>query len=239
MVVKISEEVNDLKIHAPTMLCDESFGDIPTPLPSQAFFMLVAGSAGSGKSSFLISLLSQKKPKIYRKVFENVFIIAPVHSLASVKSNIFRNHPEDKIFNELSPQNLLTIKEKVLQEAAEGFKSLLVIDDMTVYLKDKENEKLLKDLVMNRRHYHLSLVIMVQTYSAVPLPLRKTISHGVIFKPKNKREFESIFDEILFQPKTIIDDIQKFVFKKPHDFLFFNVGTNDLYHNFNKMLIQE
>ena len=238
-MVHITEEHNELQITPPIMLCDNALGDIPAPLPSQAFFLICAGSAGSGKTSFLVSILSQKKPKIYRKVFENVFIIAPPHSLASIKSNIFRNHPEDKIYHELTPDNLNDIKSKVLKEASDGFNSLLIIDDMTVYLKDKQNEKLLKDLVMNRRHYHLSLIILVQTYTAISLPLRKTISHGVIWKPKNKKEMESIAEEILFQPKHVIEAVSKFVFKKPHDFLFFDASNGDLHHNFKKLNIDE
>ena len=73
-MVKITEEKTDLKIRAPIMLCDNDLGDVPNPLPNKAFFMIVAGSAGSGKSSFMISLLSQTKPKIFRKVFENIFV---------------------------------------------------------------------------------------------------------------------------------------------------------------------
>ena len=238
-MVKITEETNDLHITAPIMLCDTELGDIPKPLPDKAFFMCISGSAGSGKSSFMISLLSQKKPKIYRKVFENVYIIAPSHSLASVKSNIFRNHPEDKQYNELNAETLNDIKQKVLEEASEDYKSLLIIDDQTVHLKNKVNEMLLKDLIYNRRHYHLSIMLLVQSYTAIPLTIRKTISHGIIFKPKNKKEFESVFDEILFQPKHIIDDVSKFVFKKPHDFLFFDVGSGDLHHNFNKLNIAD
>ena len=238
-MVKITEHENDLHIRPPTMLCDVELGEIPQPMPDKAFFMMLIGSAGSGKTSFLVSLLTQRKPAIYRKVFENIFVVAPSHSLASIKSNIFRNHPQDKIFNELNPETLASIKSKVLTEASEGYNSLLIVDDQTVHLKAPHNEKLLKDLIYNRRHYHLSIILCVQSYTATPLTLRKTISHGALFKPKNKREFESVFEEVLFQPKHIIDEVSKHVYKKAHDFLFFDVNNGDLYKNFNKLDIQE
>lgn len=238
-MVKITEHENDLHIRPPVMLCDVELGEIPQPMPDKAFFMMLIGSAGSGKTSFLVSLLTQKKPAIYRRVFENIYVVAPAHSLASIKSNIFRNHSPDKIFNELSVSTLQTIKTNVMKEASDGYNSLLIIDDMTVYLKDKENEKLLKDLIYNRRHYHLSIILCVQSYTATPLTLRKTISHGVLFKPKNKREFESVFEEVLFQPKHIIDEVSKHVYKKAHDFLYFDVNNGELYRNFNKLDIQE
>jgi ABC-type lipoprotein export system ATPase subunit len=145
-MVKITETENDLHITPPKMLCDVELGEIPQPMPDKAFFMMLIGSAGSGKTSFLVSLLTQKKPAIYRRVFENIFVVAPSHSLASIKSNIFRNHAQDKIFNELNPETLATIKSKVLIEASEGYNSLLIIDDQTVHLKAPHNEKLLKDL---------------------------------------------------------------------------------------------
>jgi hypothetical protein len=235
----ITEEHNDLRISPPVMLCDKDLGDIPEPLPCRAFFMCVSGSAGSGKTSFLVSLLSAKKPKIYRKVFENVFIMAPTNSLASIKSNIFRNHPEDKIYNEMTPANLNDIRAKVTHEADEGFNSLLVIDDMTVYLKDKANEQILKDLIFNRRHRRLSIILLVQSYTQMPLSIRKTISHAVIFRPRNKREWESFFEELLFNDKKTAQAILEYVFKGKHDFLFADVNTGTLYHNFNKLNIEE
>jgi len=238
-MVHITEDESDLHIKAPIMLCDTDFGEIPSPLPNRAFFMIIAGSAGSGKSSFMISLLSQTKPKIYKKVFENVYIIAPAHSLASVKSNIFRNHAQDKIYNELSPEVLHDIKEKALHEAEEGYKSLLIIDDQTVHLKSKANEMLLKDLIYNRRHYKLSIMLLVQSYTAIPLPIRKTVSHAVIFKAKNKKELESVFEEILFQPKNLVDAITQHVYRNSHDFLYLTIDNGEMFRNFNKLHLHE
>lgn len=233
----IREIHNDLKIHAPVMLCDKELGEIPPPLPCRAFNMIVSGSAGVGKTSFLVSLLSQSKPKIYKKVFENVFIVAPSHSLASIKSNIFRNHPDDKIYNELTPNVLNDIKIKVMAEATENYNSLLIIDDMTVYLKSTQNELLLKDLVFNRRHYHLSIILLVQSYTQIPLSLRKTVSHAVIFRPKNTKEWSSFFEELLFSDKKTVQAIFDYVFTSKHDFLFADIATGDLFHNFNKLMI--
>jgi hypothetical protein len=236
----ITEEANDLRIHAPRMLCDEPLGEIPTPLPNKHFFMGVIGSAGSGKSSFMVSLLSQKgKDKIYRKVFENVFIVAPSHSLASLKSNVFRNHPEDKIYNELNPETLADIKEKTLADADEGFNSLVIFDDQTVHLKSKENERLLRDLIYNRRHYHLSIMILAQSYSQIPLTIRKTLSHFAVFKPRNKKELISIFDEIIFRSKEEADAIMRYTFQDKHDFMFGVTESGELYRTFNKLIVTD
>jgi Poxvirus A32 protein len=237
----ITEHPSDVRIIPPVMLCDTDLGDsIPGVLPKRHHFMAIVGSAGSGKSSFAISLLKQTgKNKIYRKVFHNIFLIIPQASLASIKSNIFRNHPEDKIFNELTPEVLATIKSQVIADAEEGYQSLIIIDDQTVHLKNKSVEAALRDLIYNRRHYHVSIWILAQSYSQIPLTIRKTLSHFALFKPRNKKESESIFEELIFMPREDSEAVMRHTFKNSHDFLFGNVETGDLHRNFNKLEIKE
>jgi hypothetical protein len=37
-------------------------------------------------------------------------------------------------------------------------------------------------------HYRLSIMILVQSYNAMPLGVRKTLSHFLMYKPRNKKE---------------------------------------------------
>jgi hypothetical protein len=96
---------------------------------------------------------------------------------------------------------------------------------------------MLKDLIYNRRHYKLSIMLLVQSYTAIPLPIRKTVSHAVIFKAKNKKELESVFEEILFQPKTLVDSITNHVYKDNHDFLYLTIDNGEMYRNFNRLIL--
>lgn len=230
----------DLKIHTPQMRCDFDLDpDIPDPLPKRSFFLGVFGTPGSGKSSLMVSLLSQKKPKIYRNVFHTIYLIVPSHSLASVKSNVFKNHPPDQVFNELNVQTLEHIKKRIEIDSEQGFLSLIVIDDQTVHLKDKGTEKLLRELVYNRRHFRTSIMILAQSYNQLPLATRKTLSHFVVFKPSNKKELQSILSELVFYPPHIIDDISNYTFRTKHDHLFGVSDSGELYRNFNKLIITE
>ena len=150
----ITEEKNELEIRPPEMFCDKPLGDnIPYPLPNKHSAIGIIGSPRSGKTSFAISLLSSTgKYRAYRRIFHNIYFVIPPNSRQSINSKIFEKHDKDKVYDELTPSILEEIKNKVMKESEEGYNSLLVIDDCTVYLKNKENEKLLKDLIFNRRH---------------------------------------------------------------------------------------
>jgi predicted neutral ceramidase superfamily lipid hydrolase len=107
-----------------------------------------------------------------------------------------------------------------------------------VYLKNKDNEAMLKKLIFNRRHIHLSVWLLTQSFTQLPLSIRKTLSHFLLFKPRNKKEAESIFEELIFIPKEISEAVMTYTFKGKHDFLFGNVETGTLYRNFNELVIE-
>ena len=155
----------------------------------------------------------------------------------SLKNSPFKNHDPEKIFDELNYENLEEVYTRVKNSSEEDQNTLLIIDDMTSDLKNHENLKLFMMLINNRRHLRLSIWILVQSYIAIPLNLRKTISHLVMFKPANKKEYISLFDELLHLPKQLAEDVTQWVFKKNHDFLMVNVQTGALYKNHNKLLI--
>ena len=237
----ITEHENPLKVIAPKMHCDTSLGDdIPEPCPKGHFMWGVMGGPGRGKSSYMISLLTAKGAnKVYRKVFHNIWFCIPENSMASVGSSIFKDHDDEKIFHELSVRNLDTIKTQVEREALEGYNSLLVIDDQTAYLKDKGVERLLRYLIFNRRHLRLSIFLLAQSYNQLPLSIRKTLSHFTMFAPANKKETLSVFEELIFLPKDVAENLVRYVFKNKHDTLFGNTLDGSLYRNFNRLHISD
>ncbi len=51
---------------------------------------------------------------------------------------------------------------------------------------------LLEKVKFYRCHYRLSIIYLVQSYNAMPLAIRKTISHLEYYKPRNKKEVTAI-----------------------------------------------
>ena len=230
----IVEHPNKLKIMPSEMRCDTSLGNIPAPCPCGHFNWGIFGSAGAGKSSYLVSLLTARgENKVYRRNFHNLFFIVPENSQASLVNGMFREADPAKVFSELTPQNLGHIKSIVEAEALEGYNSCLVIDDQTAFLKTAANERLLKYLIFNRRHLRLSIFLLAQSYNQVPLSIRKTLSHFTMFAPPNKKEYQSLFEELIFLPKDTADDIVRYAFQDRHDTLMGNTLDGKLYRNFN------
>ena len=197
---------------------------------------LLCGRAGSGKTSLLFSMF--KSPDIFKKVFHNIFLFQPFASASSVKNNVFDAIDEDQKFNELNEENLSGVMETVRNEDKK-YNNCIIFDDMTAYLKYGEVEKLLKELVFNRRHYRTSIFFLVQSYVSVPSQIRKLFSNLFIFKV-SKKELETIRDEILEAiPKDCVGELAKLVFDKPHEYLFINADSQRLFKKFDEIIIND
>jgi hypothetical protein len=202
--------------------------------------MVLAGSPGSGKTSLALGLLTTKGAnRQYRKVFKNVVVFMPKHSMGSLKKNVFEEHDPKKMFHEINRENLERVYGNVQGWAEEDANTLILVDDMTADLKDTDNLKFLMMLINNRRHLRLSMWFMVQSYNAIPLILRKVVSHLCMFKPANKKEYQTMFDELLHTNKATADAICHFTFRNRHDHLFADVGSTTMYRNFNLLSYSE
>lgn len=230
------EHVNTaLSVTAPAFKCDEPISkNILPPLPNTAHFSAIIGSAGSGKTSLMVNFLTEMG--MYKQTFDHVHMCCPKNSLGSLKDDIWENHPADKMHATLDYFTLDTLHTKCMDRAQmkpRAETTLLIIDDQAVWLKKKEIEAKLRELIYNRRHLRLSVWILVQSYNAMPLTIRKTLSHFFLFRPRNKKEAESIWEELMFLPRKTGDALLKFVYRDQHDFLMGSANTGELFRNFN------
>ena len=122
-----------------------------------------------------------------------------------------------------------------------------VVNDIT---KNSGVLPLLNKMMMNRRHIcgqdddgegcGLSMWMTTQVFNKVPRALRATADYHIIFKSTNKKELDTIFDEIILVPRPLYDDITKYVFDDKHNFLLIdtNESYDKMYHkNLNKRLV--
>jgi hypothetical protein len=197
--------------------------------------MVIIGSARSGKTSMMVNLLTSTQA--YKKAFHNIHIVMLSHSVAGLKNNVFKNHP--RMHDELKWSVLDGILESVKEDAEEKYNSLLILEDVTASLKDKSLQQLLKKTIYNRRHYRLSITILVLSYNAMPLSIRKTLSHFLSYKPRNKKEFTAIFEELIFLDREQGEALTKFVFDKPYQFIFSDVNSNQLYKKIVRIIVKD
>ena len=234
----------DVPLMIPKFLCDDKcVGDhLQEPLLKLLNvygFLCVIGRPGSGKTSLAISLITQKKPKVYRKTHHHVLIIKPQNSINSLKKNPFKVLPEENIYNELDNGTIEDIYNKIDDYSKKDEKTILFIDDMTADLKkSKFIIDTFKKLVFNRRHLKLNIIIIAQSFVNVPLDLRKNIQNMIMFKPP-KKELEIVFNELFESKKDMFMDVLRLAFDEKHNFLFLNVPSQRLFKNFDELILKD
>lgn len=239
--MKITEKLPEKKIVLKKFdfSCDDIDDTIPDPLPqNKNWFMMICGKPGSGKTSLILNLIC-KRGKLYNKKYDRIYLFSP--SLSTMKGNPFEDLPDDQKFLELD----IEIIEAILEEISDtGEKVLFIIDDCVNDLqKDMKLQRLMCKVLMNRRHLcgdggSVSVMITTQVYNKVPAPIRKCASHCFIYHTKNKKELETVFDELILIPKKDYYDLLKYTFQKKHDFLYIDVNKpfDKMFHrNFNQL----
>jgi hypothetical protein len=209
--------------------------NVKPPFPNKSFFMILCGKPASGKTSMLINMLTNKR--IYKKVFDKIMLVCPSSSRKSLKNDIFADLEYQ--FDELSPEVFNTVNdlgnEYANDEGRRKKHILLIMDDVTSYLKDYEQE--LKHLAFNRRHIHLSICLLTQNLRQVPRALRFTVTHLVFFKSSNSLELDVINEEYISIPKKEFQKLIRFVFDAPHTFIFIDKEKELYYKNLQRILL--
>ena len=232
MSVICHPNATSIVLKPPKMVCDKVIHEqIPFPLPNTAHYLVSCGPPRSGKTSALLSMLTQTGPRLYSRAFHNVMVIMPRSSIASLKDNPFEGIKEEKIQHELSATTLAKVEELAEEHQKKDKFSLLFVDDMSACLKDAENLKAWNKLINNRRHLRLSIWCIVQTYKSIPLSNRRTVTHMMLFKPNNRKEGEAIIEELIMMPPAEWEAYISHAFGagEPHSFLFLDVDGQKVY----------
>jgi len=217
------------------MICDEKLHpkldnyDLTSFLNNHST-TLFCGKPGSGKTSLAYSLFHSKD--VFKNTFDKIFIFMPEQSRISMRDRLFDKIPDEQKYNELNLENLNDVEDNLSE-----YNNVILMDDMASSLKNADIKKKLKELVFNRRHKHLSIIFLVQTYLSIEKDIRKLFSNIFIFK-SSKKEMETIFDELIELPKDYILPIMKVVYDKPYQYLFINTDTQRLFKNFDEILIE-
>ena len=237
------EENNEINISKYNFSCDDEDDTIPDPLPKKSFSLLITGRPGSGKTNLLLNLIT-KRGKCFNRKFDKVFIVSP--SLSTIKDDDpFELIPDDQKFETASLENIEGILSSIKDS---GLKVLIILDDVIAEVRGKGNaavENLIQKIFFNRRHLcgaggSASIIATSQTYNKIDPKLRKAASHFMFYENRNKKEIESVYDEIILIPMKEYMDVFKYVYDKKYNFMYIDTtkGMDDMiYKNFNKLTI--
>jgi hypothetical protein len=226
----------------PTFLVDGKLDDKLdeyeiTKLMNRSNFTLFCSKAGGGKSTMIVAFINT--PHLFKKVYHTIYLFMGKNSRDSIKGSFFDKNLEDnQIYDELNVDNLNEVYEKIKEDALEGYKSLVIMDDVQKNLKDKDVEKQLLHMVNNRRHLGLSLWLANQNYFALPRQIRFGLTDIFLFNV-SKKELENINDEQLELTKDVFHNIIKMCFKNPHDFMYINPNTQRIFCNWDEIIIED
>lgn len=197
--------------------------------------VLFCGKPGSGKTSLITSLFKSKD--CLKKIYHRVYLFQPESSGASVKNNIFDKLPENQRFDELNYENLEYVYNDI-KGLPKHQNKCIILDDCAAALKNKELQKLFKMINNNRRHMGVSIFFLSQTYFSIARELRRVFSDLFIFKT-SKMELQTIFEEQIELNKSYVLPISKLVFNEPYSFLFINTDSQQLFRNFDRIILDD
>lgn len=255
MSLDICEKLGKLKVINSANKLDQPLCDkMVEPLPNYSGFQwIIAGQSGTGKTSLLLSLLTQKskkgeEKKSYRQLFDHIIVISP--TLGQNKSNTndpLRDLPEGQKFTEFNYQTMSEVYDMCEEWRDEDEHTLVIFDDVTSQLKrDYQAMKLLGEFSQNRRHIFTSIFLLTQKWTDVPLSVRANCSHFSSYRPKNNIELESICSEMMPFHKKHWLEIMNYIFTDEDRFAFLFVDMSMkksnkvmFYNKFNRLLIED
>jgi len=198
-------------------------------------FTLIVGSCGSGKSTWTISFIKQ----LYKKVFNNVYLVMPPSSRASIQDNPFEDLAEDKVHDELDEETINFIYEMLKVNSEEDETSLLILDDVQRALKEKSVLKSLKNVIANRRHLKTTTFCIVQNYNALDKSLRSLATNIICFANLTPSQFETIREEHLNIDKDTFKKIRKMCYTEQHDWMLINCESERIFKKFDEIIYEE
>lgn len=195
---------------------------------------LLIGTQGTGKTSLLINFVK----KLYKKVFDKVYVFMPSSSRQSLNPNIFDVLPEEQLFEELNEETISQVYDDVKKLSEEGKKTLIIYDDVQKALKNPFVLNSLKNIIANQRHLHVVNLILVQNFFALHKSLREIVNNVVLFK-LGKSQTEKVFNEIIELHRDKFDKIRDLVYDEKYNWLFVNVATQRIYKKFDELIFNE
>lgn len=203
---------------------DKQKDDSEDIFPKKPFNFGLIASKGAGKTTLLLNLLSKKGSPLYKR-YDMIFLISPTaHNDDKMKDLV--EDIEDQYYNEMTPEVLEEILEKMKQykqynQKKKNIEFCIIYDDCIHMLKQKNNNKKLSEIFTQNRHHKLSNIILVQKWTGyLPTIIRSNLDCLAIWKTQNKKEEQSLLDEIGDPDELkIIYDI---ACSEPYDFLYIN-----------------
>jgi len=146
------------------------------------------------------------------------------------------NIRNERVRQTLNVADVMRIYGECVERVKENpkWQHLFIFDDV-ISRMTKRNMEAFLNMIYNRRHGHLSIVITSQKYNKLASDLRSACSSLYLFKLNDKREYDAIFNELIDIDEDKFRALCAYCFKNKHDFMYVKIEEGKYYRNWNEL----
>ncbi len=254
---KVFIECGDKKCNKPKDLTvkpmikeEDDYLFISNNLPKIPFSLLSCGARGSGKSVVTCCMLEW-----LHSYFDQVFVFSPTIELDNKYKlmfdkldmdfefgiNVFKDYDEGVLTSLLSKIKRAN-KNKPFKDKA---RILFIYDDIISLLPKNKRRTNFNKLILNNRHFNVSMIINSQSLKLFDSNFRKNCSQIILFRTDNVLELKNYYEEFSAllgtcnkECKENFMKIYNYATSDPHSFLYINSHNypNIFFKNFDEQI---
>ena len=234
------EPENLLKVLPVKKPKDEPTDLNPILLP-HAFLLMIVAPPRAGKSNLIMNLICNSE--FYRgkkkdHYFQEIYYCSPTQEFDKTTMTALKlldNVVQISDMDQLAHADVILRQLQAEQRAVEkeDRKKILVVFDDMVGLMRRNSE--IATLSTKYRHYDLSIIVVAQSYRALPPLIRNCATGLVVFGLANGKEFEKIYEEI-GSGFPEFETMFNYATQKRYEFCYMNIEGQQVYRNFEELL---
>ena len=207
-------------------------------LPLGSRIICFVGKKGSGKTSAMLSLLSNKKSP-YHKYFDNIILCSPSAPHDDKLKDLYEElSQEGKYFDSLTEKTAEEMKNLLIglndndKKDKKKIQNLLILDDVTQSFPTGRKPSQISGLFTNSRHLKTSIWVVTHKYSSMPTLFRNQLDCLFLYKTHSRNELESLKRDSNLD-ESFLEDAFKLATDEPYGFLYIN-NTSQIPRLYNK-----
>ena len=207
-------------------------------LPLGSRIICFVGKKGSGKTSAMLSLLSNKKSP-YHKYFDNIILCSPSAPHDDKLKDLYEElSQEGKYFDSLTEKTAEEMKNLLIglndndKKDKKKIQNLLILDDVTQSFPTGRKPSQISGLFTNSRHLKTTIWVVTHKYSSMPTLFRNQLDCLFLYKTHSRNELESLKRDSNLD-ESFLEDAFKLATDEPYGFLYIN-NTSQIPRLYNK-----
>jgi hypothetical protein len=179
---------------------------------------------GGGKTTVVLNLLTKKESPWFKHFAMIFYISATMHNDPKL-SPLLEDIGEEQCYGTLDNATIEAIQGQIEAYKNENPKEkkpqfCIVYDDVIHLLRSKNSLKV-REMVTQNRHWGVTNLFLIQRWKGVDPLIRNNIDLFFLWKSNNKKEIDSIIEEINYDEKKL-KMLYDYATEKPYGFLLVN-----------------